>query len=46
VVVEFAPLHGVAVEVPEQQSFDLLPASEYVQMELGGFASADESEPT
>jgi hypothetical protein len=45
VVVEFAPLHGAAGEPPEQQSFDLLPPTEYVQMELGGFTSADESGP-
>ena len=44
VVVEFAPLHGVAGEEPEQQSFDLAPATEYVQMELGGFDSQDASE--
>ena len=44
VVVEFAPLHGVAGEEPEQQSFDLGPATEYVQMELGGFDSPDASE--
>jgi hypothetical protein len=45
VVVEFAPLHGAAGEEPVQQSFDLLPPTEYVQMELGGFTSADESDP-
>jgi len=44
VVVEFAPLHGSNVEMPEQQSFDLVQPSEYVQMELGGFASQDEPE--
>ena len=42
VVVEFAPLHGAAVEAPEQQSFDLAPPSEYVQMELGGLDARDE----
>jgi hypothetical protein len=42
VVVEFAPLHGVAAEAPEQQSFDLAPHSEYVQMELGGLDARDE----
>jgi hypothetical protein len=44
VVVEFAPLHGLVTEEPEQQSFDLAPPTEYVQMELGGFNSPDESE--
>ncbi|MFI5254235.1 MAG: hypothetical protein ACHQ15_02075 [Candidatus Limnocylindrales bacterium] len=44
VVLEFAPLQGAATEAPGQQAFDLAPQSEYVQMELGGFATPDEAE--
>ncbi len=45
VVIEFAPLHGASEEAPEQQSFDLVARNDYVQMELGGFAAPEESEP-